>query len=139
MAQRPKFLPAPAIGPLPLFIQMAALVMFLGDMPGGHVFAAEKKQAGDDLFTEPAIRHLRIEIPKEGVNTLGQYTWKNRKQVPRAYVHATVHEGAVTWTNVAIHLKGAYGSFRSLDDKPGLTLKFDEFVNHQHFHGLQKI
>jgi spore coat protein H len=119
--------------------KIAILVNLLSLLMPLRGWSAEKKLAGDDLFAEPAVRHLRIEIPKEGLNTLSQYTWKNRKQIPRAYVHATVHEGAVTWTNVAIHLKGAYGSFRSLDDKPGLTLKFDEFVNHQHFHGLQKI
>jgi spore coat protein H len=39
---------------------------------------------------------------------------------------------------VAIHLKGAAGSFRHFDDKPGLTLNMDKFVDDQKFHGLDK-
>jgi hypothetical protein len=40
---------------------------------------------------------------------------------------------------VAVHLKGAYGSFRPLDEKPGFTLNFDKFSDGQLFHGLRKI
>ena len=40
---------------------------------------------------------------------------------------------------VGVHLKGAAGSFRNVDDKPALTLNFDRFVEHQRFHGLDKI
>ncbi|HWN93680.1 MAG TPA: CotH kinase family protein, partial [Methylomirabilota bacterium] len=39
---------------------------------------------------------------------------------------------------VGIHLKGSIGSFRSIDDKPGLTLSFEKFVPQQRFHGLRK-
>jgi len=38
-----------------------------------------------------------------------------------------------------VHLKGSYGSFRPVDDKPALTLNFDKWAEGQRFHGLQKI
>ena len=40
---------------------------------------------------------------------------------------------------MAVHLKGAAGSFRPLDDKPGLTLSFDRFRRGQLLHGLSKV
>src|SRR5262249_6524698 len=42
-------------------------------------------------------------------------------------------------TSVAVHLKGAAGSFRPVDDLPAMTLNFDKFVPGQNFHGLHKI
>jgi spore coat protein H len=102
-------------------------------------FAATNPHESDELFTNSAIRHLRIEISKENVEALRPYTWRTRKDLPRISVPATVREGTLVWTNVAVHLKGAYGSFRPLDDKPGLTLNFDKLADGQRFHGLQKI
>lgn len=46
--------------------------------------------------------------------------------------------GAETLENVALHLKGAIGSKRGWDDKPGLTLNADKFVDGQSFRGLDK-
>jgi hypothetical protein len=40
---------------------------------------------------------------------------------------------------VALHLKGAAGSFRPLDWNPAMTLNFDKFSAGQRFHGLKKI
>jgi spore coat protein H len=60
------------------------------------------------------------------------------KREPRKYVRATLKEGAKTWANVAVHLKGAAGSFRDIGDKPGLSLNMDKFVDDQNFHGLDK-
>lgn len=101
---------------------------------------SKSSSAGDDLFTNTAIRRLSIEISSEGLAVLRQYRWRRdgqddeRKDVP-----CIVREGNQTWTNVAIHLKGAAGSFRPVDSKPALTLNFDKFADGQRFHGLQKI
>jgi len=40
---------------------------------------------------------------------------------------------------VAVHLKGAAGSFRQVDDNPALTLSFGKLSSGQRFHGLRKI
>jgi len=99
-----------------------------------------KSSAGDDLFTNSAIRRLSIEIAPAGIAELRNYRWRrdtsdeDRKDVP-----ATVREGDSVWTNVAVHLKGAAGSFRPVDTRPALTLNFDKFADGQRFHGLQKI
>jgi hypothetical protein len=95
--------------------------------------------AGDELFTNSVVRHLRLEISPDGLDILRQYTWRTRKETPRRDVPATLREGDQVWTNVSVHLKGAYGSFQAIDEKPGFTLNFDKLVEGQHFHGLKKI
>jgi spore coat protein CotH len=44
----------------------------------------------------------------------------------------------VVLTNVGVRLKGM-GSFRSVDEKPSLTVKFDEFVPVQEYRGLTRL
>lgn len=98
------------------------------------------KNAGDELFAEQtSVRHLQIEISKEGIDTLRRYNFRRGNESERESVSATVREGTLLWTNVAVHLKGQLGSFRSIDDKPALTLNFDKWADDQKFHGLQKI
>ncbi len=85
----------------------------------------------NDIFTDGYVGRLIIDIPEEGVSLL--------RQSPRRYVKATVKEGARTYTNVAVHLKGRAGSFRSIDQNPALTLNFGKFAEGQTFHGFKKI
>ncbi len=84
----------------------------------------------DAFFKTPKVVELSIEIAPGDYEAL--------KRDARKYVRATLKEGAKTWANVAIHLKGAAGSMRGIDDKPGLTINMDKFVDDQHFHGLDK-
>ena len=92
---------------------------------------SQKPPPGEDLFVDGYIPALRIEIPDAGVTGL--------RRSPRRYVRATVKEGTIVYTNVAIHLKGGPGSYRELDDVPAFTLNFDRFADGQRFHGLKKI
>ena len=48
-------------------------------------------------------------------------------------------EGDRRYTNVAIRLKGAAGSFRPLDDRPAFTVHFERLAPGQSFHGLKKL
>src|SRR6266404_2292956 len=102
--------------------------------------SVKNSQGDESIFTNDVVLKIQIEIPEAGMATLRQYEW-NREPKPgeRIPAHATVTEGTVVYTNVALHLKGAAGSFRPVDDKPGLTLHFDKFVKGQRFHGFQKI
>ena len=84
-----------------------------------------------DIFSTGYVGRLAIEIPAEGIASL--------RQSPRRFVSATVKEGAITYTNVAVHLKGRVGSFRSIDQNPSLTLNFAKFATGQTFHGFKKI
>jgi hypothetical protein len=84
------------------------------------------------FFDRGAIPHLHLQIAETNLAKLR----RNRDQ----YVRATVKEGDAVYEEVGIHLKGAAGSFRSIDDgKPAFTLNFDKFVDDQHFHGLDKL
>jgi len=95
----------------------------------------------DELFTNAALPRLRIEIPSKGMEVLRAYQWEwGGKTPPRTNVLATVREGDTVYSNVAIHLKGAAGSFRPIDStEPALTLNFDKHAEGQRFHGLQKL
>jgi len=84
---------------------------------------------------------IQIDITREDVEKLRAYAWNGwggRRQ-ERPEVSVTVREGATVHTNVALHLKGAAGSFRPFDDKPALTLNFSKHASGQRFHGYSKI
>src|SRR6185369_1360681 len=110
------------------------------------VLSAEKKPgpskkttASDKLFDGSEVLHIKVEIPEEAMTELKKYQWQFGPQTERENVKATVREGGKVLTNVALHLKGAAGSFRSITENPALTLNFDKFVDGQHFHGLSKL
>jgi spore coat protein CotH len=98
-------------------------------------FAAEGKPAkkastGEDLFARPAVWRLKIEIPSGGQEAL--------RKDPKEYVKATVRVGDVVLTNVGLRLKGQ-ATYQSIDKRPGLTLKFNEFVKGQELMGRTKV
>jgi spore coat protein CotH len=95
------------------------------------------RNPGEDLFNNAYVPRLRIEISREGMATLRSTGWGNG--VERPVAKARVWEGEKVYTNVAVHLKGAMGSFRPVDENPGLTLNFEKFAPGQSFHGLHKI
>ncbi len=100
------------------------------------------------FFSQTAIAQTRDEsieffrpttaIPTLKI-TLDQETLKELNRDPRKYVKSTVRVDDKTYVNVGLHLKGAAGSWRNWDDKPGLTLNFDKFTDQQRFRGLDKI
>ena len=99
--------------------------------PSSTVTAPSQLPPGADLFSTGAVCRLRIEIAAEDVARL--------RRNSREYVPAIVREGTNTYDKVGVHLKGATGSFRPLEDKPALTLHFGKFTPAQRFHGLQKL
>jgi spore coat protein H len=105
------------------------------------VQAGESRRIRDALFEASQVLQIDIEIPKAGIETLRGYRWQwNRQDAPpRPKVKAVIREGAMVYENVALHLKGAAGSFRSIDDRPAMTLNFDRFEPGQKFHGLDKL
>ena len=86
---------------------------------------------GADLFTNGALQRLDIRLSAEAARSL--------RQQAREFVPATVRDGATLYANVALHLKGAVGSFRPLDDKPSFTLDFCRLPGGRRFHGLRRI
>lgn len=91
-----------------------------------------KPDASDAFFQKGLIPQLKIEVSAAELAKL--------RQKDREYVKCTVTEdGKTKYDDVGIHLKGAAGSFRGFDDRPALTLNFDKFKRHQHFHDIDKV
>lgn len=92
---------------------------------------ARKQDAGNALFaTNAPIQTFHVEVAAPELAAL-------QKNV-RAYVQANVRVGNEVFTNVGVHLKGN-GSFRPLNDKPSLVIKFDHYVPRQELYGLGRI
>jgi hypothetical protein len=101
---------------------------------------AADSSAGDDLFADGAVTHLRIEVPVSEMEILRGYAFRREApQEDRQSVRCTVREGTQAWSNVSLHLKGSAGSFRPVDDTPSFTLNFSKDASQQRFHGLAKI
>ena len=92
---------------------------------------APKRISGAEIFDNKTVLPLRIEISSNEMVRL--------RRNDREDVRATVWEGTNVWRDVGLHVKGAAGSRRDINDKPALTLGFDKFVPDQRFHGLKKI
>jgi len=90
-----------------------------------------------DLFAGRTVLRLDISIPPEGLRALSGSWDGDGRQRPSAL--ARVKEGGRVYTNVALHVKGGAGSYRSLNDNPGLTLNFEKNAPGQSFHGLKKL
>jgi spore coat protein CotH len=84
----------------------------------------------DALFRKPQVLKIAIDVGKKEVEALGRE--------PRKYVKCTFKEGDTELKDVGVHLKGAAGSWRDFNDKPGLTLNADKYVDAQRFRGLDK-
>jgi hypothetical protein len=90
----------------------------------------KNREAIQELFAGP-ILSLELEIARDDVEAL-------RKE-PRRYVEGVLHEGKTVHRGVAIKLKGADGSFRPVDDKPGFTLNFGKYKGTTRFRGLKRL
>jgi hypothetical protein len=84
----------------------------------------------ESFFRKSPVLKINIEVDKKEVEKLGRE--------PRKYAKCTIKEGDIELKEVGIHLKGAAGSWRDFNDKPGLTLNTDKFVDDQLFHGMDK-
>lgn len=101
---------------------------------------AEKKrqsfEADTTIFaTNSPVLRVRLDFSRQAFDSL--------RREPRKFVPGRLTEftGGVTnvYPDVAVHLKGAAGSSRGIDDKAALTINFDKFNPDQRFHGLKKI
>jgi hypothetical protein len=94
--------------------------------------AAGTNNPGADIFAPNApILRIHVDIPKD--------SWRSLERDARKPVSATVREGDTIYTNVMVHVKGAAGSFRDINNGPSLTLSFGKLDADQRFHGLRKI
>lgn len=99
--------------------------------PALSASARAKPLPGALLFVEPTVVAFRLEFDTE--------THESLRREPRKYAPATATIDGRLYTNVAVHLKGAAGSFRHVDDRPALTVSFSKFVEKRRWMGLRKI
>jgi len=105
---------------------------------GSSAHAKEHKAAPlDDIFAGTNVLRIEIKVSRAGMDELRRTGWGNNRDRP--VVLATVQEGGRIYTNVTLHLKGSAGSFRPVDENPGLTLNFDKSAPGQSFHGFHKL
>jgi spore coat protein H len=93
------------------------------------------------IFAGTNVLRIQIQISSKDLDILREtrrFGWGGNDE-KRPVVRAKVVEGAQVYTNVALHLKGAAGSFREVDDNPCFTLNFQKFAPGQTFHGLHKL
>ncbi len=124
---------------------VAAVAAFLGLCGPGHPETARaassppapaaiqrnRELPGTNLFVPGPLRRIRLELADRELERL--------RRDNRTYVRATFYDGDKVWRDVGVHLKGAAGSMRPIDDRPALTLNFDKFVPDQRYEGLEKI
>jgi spore coat protein H len=92
---------------------------------------AREPDASDLFFKKGEIPRFKIEIAPEDLEKL--------RADGRAYVRATLRENEKTiHPDVALKLKGAAGSYREVDDKPGFTVDANKFRRGQSYRGLEK-
>ncbi|MBM4015115.1 MAG: hypothetical protein FJ293_09160 [Planctomycetes bacterium] len=92
---------------------------------------AAEATASDEFFSKGEILHLRLEIEPADVELL--------RGEGRPWVACTLWENdKVVYPDVRVKLKGAAGSSRPFDEKPGLTLRLDKTFEEQRFHGMTK-
>ena len=118
------------------------LCFLLGQLPGiagapVYPITAPVEIRREPLFDGPVL-HWEVQVRRADLAKLRNSggPW-NRENDPDS--SATVRAGGQVWTNVAIHLKGAAGSFRPVDDLPALTLNFGKFQDGQTCEGHRKL
>jgi CotH kinase protein/Lamin Tail Domain len=74
---------------------------------------------GERLFQDQWLNRVDLRIPAEGVASLAVDPYQE--------VRGSVGVGAVWFEDVGIHLKGGWGSLRSLDSKAGFKVDLNEF------------
>jgi len=99
----------------------------------------ERLWAGDP-FAENQLTRVDLMIPPEGMQTLRQ-SYFHRRMPSMSYrpkVKGTAMIEGQRFEQVSIKLKGAAGSFRSIDDKPALTINLDAHLEGQAYEGYDK-
>jgi len=82
--------------------------------PGPVGKDSKKEASAENLFTNAQLLRIQLEIPEAGMQALRETrmnAWQGSTE-KRPVVKCTVREADRVYTDVAVHLKGAAGSFR---------------------------
>lgn len=84
----------------------------------------------EELYDEANLPRFDITLPQSSIDALGND--------PDTYATGELRYGDEVVSNIGVRIKGEY-SYRPLDQKSALKLKFDEFVPQQAFRGLRRM
>ncbi len=90
--------------------------------------------ASNDFFDNGVIPQLKIELKESQAKKLRE----DARRYAKCKLIETLADGETTYTDVAIKLKGAAGSFREFDDRPAFTLNMHKHEKDQTFHAMEK-
>ena len=126
----------PAVAPVPPAAPVPTPVAPASPAPAAQKLPKKDKnrKASDDFFNGPVIK---LEFVWEAEE------WEYLKRDNRRYAECDIIETLPDGTtklhkHAAVKLKGAAGSFRGPDDKPGLTISMDKYKGVERFHGMEK-
>jgi spore coat protein CotH len=94
------------------------------------LLAAKPDPAADLFAPKGPVPVVKVTVDAANLKSLRK-DW-------RGYVRCTLRVGNDSFDDVGLHIKGAVGSSRGWDDKPGLTVNMDKFHDGQGFRGLDK-
>jgi MYXO-CTERM domain-containing protein len=120
---------------------MALIWLLLGCEPtayddGPDVFSAPVPHDGDAwLFDVGRISRIDVELDDDALEILRA---EHLTDYPRSKVRGQVVVDGESVGDVGVRLRGALGSFTSIDEKPKLELDFNEFSG-ERFHGLESL
>lgn len=84
-----------------------------------------------EFFQDGTVQALEFEISEAGMQSL--------RDQPNTWVEATFVWEGLRYGPVAVRLKGGGSSFRTIDQKPSLKVKFNEFRGDGRFLGLRRL
>lgn len=117
-----------------LVFLLPLLLVSTGCRPPAELAANPGERASDraaSIFFAGPIPRFDVRIGSNFVQSL--------REDPRKSVPATVIVGSNVFESVSVHVKGAAGSTRSVDENPALTLNFGKFKEGQDAFGLRKL
>ena len=97
---------------------------------GGPASAQKPAEASASFFNSNKVLNLDITLDAKNLDLL--------RREPRKYAQCTIKDGDAVYAKIGIHIKGAAGSYRGIDDKPGLTLNMNKFDQEKLFYGMDK-
>ena len=92
---------------------------------------AAKPRPGSEIFDEPTVLDFQVQLVETNFQALRSH--------PREYTRVTVVVNGKEYHDVGVKLKGAAGSFRSVDDCPAMTLHFGKWAAGQRVFGLRRL
>lgn len=122
----------PLPGSLTLLLAAAtALGSTAAQTPGRTTAAAADTDPARAFFAKGEVLRLRLQLEPVERQKL--------RDRPREYVPATLSvDSTAPWTGLGVKLKGAAGSFRQVDERPGFTVHLGKFGGEQRLHGLRR-